>query len=93
MAGGGETLLPVTVTTMDRPAGLLGDDEDEREGDEDDGDELADVDDPLLVVAPPASSADPPQPVTDNASASPAAYAMGVRSVIFVTNPSLDSAF
>ena len=68
MAGVGEILVPMTVTTMVRPAGLLGDDGDDGDdadegdedgGDEDGGDEPADVDDALLVVAAPGSSADP----------------------------------
>jgi len=82
-------LLPVMVTTMVRPAELLDEDEDEGE-DEDEVDELGD--EALVVVLPPVSSPDPPQPVRDSARASPAAYEIGTRSVIFVTNPSLDSA-
>jgi hypothetical protein len=68
-------------------------------------DELAALEDDELaggaVVVAPWSSPPPPQAVRDavrdevrdTARASPAAYERGVRGVIFVTNPSLDSAF
>ena len=69
---------------MVRPAGLL-DELDEEEDDELD-------DEVLLEVLLPGSSPDPPQAVRDSAIASPAAYEIGRRSVIFVTNPSLNSA-
>jgi hypothetical protein len=85
VAGAGETLLPVTVTTMVRPAGLLDEDDD----DDEEEDELDEV---LVVVVPPGSSPEPPQAVRASARASPAAYEIGTRSVIFVTNPSLNSA-
>lgn len=74
---------------MVRPAWLL--DEAELEGeDEDEVDELDDEE--LVVVLPPVSSPDPPHAVRESARASPAAYEIGRRSVIFVTNPSLNSA-
>jgi hypothetical protein len=74
---------------MVRPAGLL-DELDEEEDDEVEVDELDD--EALVVVLPPGSSPDPPHAVRASAMASPAAYEMGTRSVIFVTNPSLNSA-
>jgi hypothetical protein len=74
---------------MLRPVGLL-DELDEEGDDEDDVDELDD--EALVVVLPPVSSPDPPQAVRDSARASPAAHEIGTRSVIFVTNPSLNSA-
>ncbi len=90
MLGEGETLVPVTVMAMVRPVApvvlleLL------------EGDELfeADVDDgDGLLVVPAGSSPVPPQAVRDTARASPAAYARAAGNVIFVTKPSLDSAF
>jgi hypothetical protein len=86
--GAGVTLLPVTVMPIVRPAGLLDDDEDDDAEDVDELEEVADVDDEVLVAA----SSDPPQAARDRASASPAPYEIGRRSVIFVTNPSLNSA-
>jgi hypothetical protein len=69
------------------------DDDDEDDDDVDDVDEIEEVDDDVVVVVPPDSSPDPPQAVRDSARASPAAYEIGTRSVIFVTNQSLNSAF
>ena len=77
---------------MVRPVELL-DEEDDADDVEDDNegeeDELEEV---LVVVLPPGSSPDPPHAVRASARASPAAYEIGTRSVIFVTNPSLNSA-
>ena len=94
MAGAGLTFEPVTVMAMVRPAGLELD-----ELEPDDVVELApdDVVEVLLLglVGPgdPASSPVLPQAATVSTRASPAAYDRGARGVIFVTNPSLDSAF
>jgi hypothetical protein len=80
---------------MVRPAALLElldeDDEDDVDDEEVD-DELEEDDDEVVLVDPPGSSPDPPQAVRESARASPAAYEIGTRSVIFVTNPSVDSA-
>jgi hypothetical protein len=60
-------------------------------------DVLEDVDDEVLLepveVLDPGSPPDPPQAVRARATASPTAYVIGPRGVIFVTNPSLDSGF
>ena len=56
-----------------------------------DDDELEEVDDEVVVVFP-GSAPDSPQAVRDSARASPAAYEIGTRSVIFITNPSLSNA-
>lgn len=87
MAGAGDTFVPVTMISMVRPAGLLDDEED----DDADDDELEEVDDEVVVV-PLGSAPDSPQAVRDTARASPAAYEIGTRSVIFITNASLSNA-
>jgi hypothetical protein len=83
-------LEPVTVMSMVRPAGLalllelVG------------LTEVEEVDEVLLepvVVLDPGSSPEPPQAVRARARASPAAYVIGTRGVIFVTKPSLNSGF
>jgi len=83
----GDTLLPVTVMAMVRPAVEVLEVPDAPEvlDEELDGDPV--------VVPTAGSSPDPPQAVRDTARASPAAYERGTRRVIFVTNPSLNSAF
>jgi hypothetical protein len=89
VVGAGATFEPVTVMSMVRPAGL--------ELLLDEVEELDELDEvmllELLVPLVPGSSPELPHAVRVRARASPTAYRRGVRGVIFVTNPSLDSAF
>jgi hypothetical protein len=83
------TFDPVRVMTMVRPAAL----ELELDGLDDVGDDVvAGLVEELLVAADPASSPAAPQAVSTRARARPAAHGTGPHSVIFVTNPSLNSA-
>jgi hypothetical protein len=77
---------------MVRPAGVGADVEDEEAAGGLEVVELVVL--ALVVLDVPDPAASPPeQAARDAARASPAAYEKGTRSVIFVTNPSLDSAF
>jgi hypothetical protein len=81
---------------MVRPAGADAEVEDEVE-DEDAAGGLDVVElvvlGPVVLDVPDPAASPPEQAARDAARASPAAYERGARSVIFVTNPSLDSAF
>jgi hypothetical protein len=98
VAGAGVTFVPVTVMSMVRPAGLeLLVDEllvDELELLlEELGVVVAEVDELVVAGSSPALPQAVRPRVRGSARASPAAYVRGARGVIFVTNPSLNSAF
>lgn len=90
MVGAGVTFDPVTVMTMVRPAGLELLDE---LGELSDVDEVEELVEELVVTLGAASPPEPPHAASVRARARPVAHGMGARRVIFVTNPSLDSAF
>lgn len=79
----------VIVSPRPWDAGLVELDDDEDEDDEGDDEDVEELD----VVDPETAESSPPQAVRPRASTSPAAYGVVVRSVIFVTNRSLDSGF